>query len=149
MVLIGLLVVAVAGFSVSYFIVNKQANKVQEKQVDSDVTHLNDKIKELEDSCKELSDNFNELTESYESTVEQNRELSEILDGQEAQVLCPCSENTFLGVFVPNQDNLVECSKCGEAINIVLAPTTSVMPSHKTTEQIFDEVSTLKEKEGE
>lgn len=128
---------------------NKSKEVKEERNEDINIRYLEDRIGELTDSNEQWKDEFENLTTSFEAIDDHNREIMEILQGQEVSVECPCGKGGFIGVFVPNQDNLVKCEKCEENINITFTTHTSVMPSDKTPDQIFDEISAINSEGGE
>lgn len=144
-----ILLVIVGGGAVVALINVYQQNKKENTKEESNTMYLNDKIIALTDEREELEKALEELTIEGENLAEQLHNLDDILQGQEIKVECPCTQNTFVGVFVPEQDNFVKCDNCHEEINIRLESSVSVMPSSKTPDQIFDEVVKTYNKGGD
>ena len=58
-------------------------------------------------------------------TMEFEAELQQLLDLNEAQIICPCNNNTFMENIFINMDNTYTCEKCNNTyrVDVNLVPT--------------------------
>lgn len=72
--------------------------------------------KTIQEREEEITKKYEEYVSVCEKTIDEQfntiKNYEEIFDLQVSSIPCNCGNNTFEGIFIPNDENICECEKC-------------------------------------
>lgn len=91
----------------------------------------------LEGAVKTVNEEHAAVLDEYSKTIDEQydtiKEYEAIFDSQVVEIPCGCGENSFVGIFVPNTENICTCEKCKSTYKIFIS-----FDSILTTEPLED-----------
>lgn len=78
----------------------------------------------LEEKEEQFKEKYEEYIQKCEATIDEQyvtiKNYEDIFDLQISAIPCNCGNNTFEGIFLPNEENICECEKCNNTYRVTV-----------------------------